>query len=299
MTLSFLPILNFWAGMQMIYLRINVENQHYSIMTTINTVFVTVGTIVGALLAGINGVVASRYLAMGASVLTAYALYDVPLFIKRDSLNKSEKSDLLGIATISLVNNGLSQILYLLDVFVIGLVMTNENIVATYKVATQIPNALAFIPTCIVTYIYPLFASHNNECGWCLKRYKQLLGFMSIVNASISLFLVLFAPLIISIVFGRNYLDAVPVFRILSVSYFFSGTFRTIAGNLLVAQRKLKYNMFVAVFSGTVNIIADFCFIFWWEEIGAALATFLVVLITSIMAVGYYIYTLKKNMIKI
>lgn len=34
---------------------------------------------------------------------------------------------------------------------------------------------------------------------------------------------------------------------------------RTIAGNLLVARRKLKYNLFVGVVSGTVNIVADFC----------------------------------------
>lgn len=293
--LSFLPVLSFWYGMQMVYLRINIKNRHYSIMTTINTALVTMGTITGALSGGINGVVVSRYLAMGASILVSYVLYHVPLFIKCNSLNKGEKSDLLGIATISLVNNGLSQILFLLDVFVIGLVMMDENAVAIYKTATQIPNALTFIPSCIVVYIYPFFASHNKEPIWCLKRYRQLLGVMSVTNAFISVALVLFAPIIITLIFGRQYIDAVSVFRILSVSYFFSGTFRIIAGNLLVTQRKLKYNMFVAVLSGLVNIIADFCFIHFWGGVGAALATFLVVFITSTMTVCYYVYTLKKN----
>ena len=296
--LSFLPVITFWYGMQMVHLRVNLRNQDYSAITTVNVVLVTVGTITGALVGHVFGVVVSRYLAMGISVFVAYMLFGVPLFVKAEKINKYEKRDLLKIATISMVNNGLSQLLYLLDVFVIGMILADEKIVASYKAATQIPTALSFIPGCIVTYIYPYFASHNKEPGWCMRRYKQLISFVGIANFFISIILFIFAPLIITIVFGRQYLDAVPIFRILSISYFFSGTFRTITGNLLVAQRKLIYNMLVAIFSGIINIVADICFIMLWNGIGAALATFFVVIMTSVMNSVYYFYTLKKNMKK-
>ena len=95
--------------------------------------------------------------------------------------------------------------------------------------------------------------------------------------------------------FGAQYLDAVPVFRILSLNYFISGTFRILSGNLLVTQRKLKFNLFVAVVSSAVNIIANFLFIQWWGAIGAAIATVLVVVISSILSTTYLIITFKRN----
>ena len=90
-------------------------------------------------------------------------------------------------------------------------------------------------------------------------------------------------------------MDAVPVFRLLSVNYFFSGTFRILSGNLLVTQRKLKFNLLVAIISSSANIAADFFFIQWWGSIGAALATVLVVLVSSVFSTTYLIYTFRQK----
>ena len=81
----------------------------------------------------------------------------------------------------------------------------------------------------------------------------------------------------------------------LSINYFFSGTFRTIAGNLLVTQRRLKYNTIVAVVSGLVNVLGDYILIKIIGARGAALTTMLVVLISSVMNVSYLLYVLKKK----
>ena len=105
----------------------------------------------------------------------------------------------------------------------------------------------------------------------------------------------MFAPLIVRILYGTQYLDSVPVFRVLALSYFFSGTFRTISGNLLVTQRKLRFNLFVAVISSAVNIVADYYFIQWWGSMGAAYATVLVIMITSIMSTAYLIKTFRSK----
>lgn len=124
----------------------------------------------------------------------------------------------------------------------------------------------------------------------------MLLGIGSF-NLIITAILYLGASPIIRIVFGAKYLDAVTPFRILAVTFFFSGSFRTIAGNLLLAQRKLKYNTFVAGVSGGLNIILDYVMVSNFGMNGAAIATFLVVVFTSIMNVGYllYVYTRKTQ----
>ena len=62
-----------------------------------------------------------------------------------------------------MVINALSQLLYLLDLFVIGIVDPQETIIASYKVATVIPTALIFIPNSLVIYIYPYFAEHKDD----------------------------------------------------------------------------------------------------------------------------------------
>ena len=57
---------------------------------------------------------------------------------------------------------------------------------------------------------------------------------------------------------------------------------------------KLKFNTIVAVLSGIVNVIADYFFIQFWGSIGAALATVLVVVFSSIMNTTYLIYTFRN-----
>ena len=123
----------------------------------------------------------------------------------------------------------------------------------------------------------------------------MLTFYFGILNLIITAVLFVFAPWIITILFGPEYLDAITSFRILTVSYFFSGTFRVIAGNILVTQKELKFNMFVAIFSGLVNIVVDFYFIKLWGANGASIATLLVVILTSILNVAYLIYRLKAK----
>ena len=95
--------------------------------------------------------------------------------------------------------------------------------------------------------------------------------------------------------YGVEYLDAVVPFKILTVNYFFSGTFRAIAGNLLVTQRKLGFNTFVAILSGVLNVIADVIFIMNYGSVGAAVATLSIVVLCSILNTVYLIVTLVRK----
>ncbi|MEG1641031.1 MAG: polysaccharide biosynthesis C-terminal domain-containing protein, partial [Ruthenibacterium sp.] len=179
--------------------------------------------------------------------------------------------------------------------FIIGLIAADGLSVASYKVATTIPNALAFIPSALITYVYPYFAEHREDKRWCMEKYKIILIAMGLFNLVVSIGLFVTAPWIIKLFFGANYMDAIASFRILSVSYFFSGTFRVISGNLLVTQRKLGFNLFVAIFSGIVNIVGDYILVLHYGSEGAAVATLIVVLLTSLLSTGYLFYVYKDE----
>ena len=91
-----------------------------------------------------------------------------------------------------------------------------------------------------------------------------------------------------------NYLDAVPCFKILAISYFFSGSFRIVSGNLLVTQRKVGFNLFVAIISGLLNILGNIVFIPLYGSVGAAMVTLMIVIFTSLVSTLYYTHVIKK-----
>lgn len=293
--LCLLPMAQLLFQMTTSYLRAQKRNQEFARLTVINTVLIFVISAGAAFLFREKGLVVGYYAAYLSSFVIGLVVYHIRLFNSTPKLEGEDRNALLKIAAITMCNNGLSQLMYLLDVFVLGIVDPQETLLASYKVATMIPSALAFIPLALITYLYPYFAEHKDDGKWCLERYKQIVLGLGAFNLLLSGILFAGAPLIIRLLFGEQYLDAVPVFRILSANYFFSGTFRILSGNLLVTQRKLKFNLFVAVVSSLTNVVADYFFIQWWGSVGAALATVLVVLISGILSTTYLIHTFRQK----
>ncbi len=290
-----LPLFNLLFNLTTVRLRALRRNQEFSTLSTVNTAAVFIISAVGAIFLREKGMVLGYYAAYFLSILVGFCFYRVRL-VNRNAieLDKKTKRDILSISAVSMCNNGLTHLMYLLDVFVLGIIVKEETVLASYKVATLIPSALAFIPVALCTYLYPYFTQHRNDGKWCLKRYKQVLLGLGGFNLALSLFLFLLAPWLVPLLFGNQYADAVLIFRLLSLNYFLSGTFRILAGNLLVAARRLKYNLLVALISGGVNVIADFLFIQWWGSVGAAIAAIMVVVVSGVMNTGYLIYTYRK-----
>lgn len=294
-TLCLLPTVQLLYNMTSCYLRSQKRNKEYARLAVVNTVLVFVASASCAIVFREIGMVIGHYIAYIVAFAVGLICFNVRLINRGSSDIGEDKSPLLRIAFISMLNNGLSQLMYLLDVFILGILDPQETILASYKVATMIPAALTFIPLSLITYLYPYFAEHKDDGKWCLTRYKQILLALGGFNFLLSLVLAAGAPIIIRLLFGEQYLDAVPIFRLLAINYFFSGTFRILSGNLLVTQRKLKFNLFVSIVTSMTNIVADYLFIQWWGSMGAALATVLVVLLSSILSTTYLVYTFMQK----
>lgn len=292
--LAALPMLKILFAVVTVYLRAQKRNQDFAKLTVINTVLVFAVSAAGAIVLREKGLVLGYYVAYAASALLGVCWLRAPLLSREPLPEASDRKALRSVSFVSMCNNGLSQLLYLLDVFVLGIVAAEETVLASYRVATLIPSALTFIPVALVTYVYPYFAEKRSDGKWCLEQYKKVMLGLGGLNILISGTLFLLAPWLVRLLFGEVYLDAVPVFRILSLNYFISGTFRTVSGNLLVTQRKLKFNLLVALISGSVNVLADFLFISWWGPTGAALATVLVTLVSGVMSTVYLVHTFRK-----
>lgn len=289
-----LPLVTIVTDLEMVYLRINFQNKQYAISSTLNSVAVLLFSCVFALLFKAPGLVLAGYVSHLFTAVVTNRLFKVPLRLNRVRLEPEEKKTVYSIASISMLNNGLSHLMYLLDIFIIGLIMTESEVIASYKIATNIPTALQFIPAALLIFVYPHFARNKDNKTWVLKNYKRMLIPFALFNLAISVGLILIAEPLLVFVFGEQYRDAVIPFQILCASYFFSATFRTVSGTLLVTQRKLKFNLYLSVFAGILNSCLNVVLIQAMQVKGAAIATMITTVVCSLISTGYLLICLHK-----
>ncbi len=286
-----IPFTSLLSELQRIYLRTQLRNKEYSYANTVNTVLTFAGACILALFFRTYGVIAAYYIAAVCTFFLITFYWNVPFSIKKKEVAGEKVRQILNISIISMLNNGLTQLMYLLDVFVLGFCIRQEAVIASYKNATLIPTGLAFIPGAIIIYVYPYFARNRLNKSWVKRNYARLTVYVGALNFLIAAGLIVFAPFVIRIFFGEQYLDALVPFRILSASFAISGTFRVITGNLLVTQRKLKFNLFTGVLSGVINTTLNIVMINLWGAVGAAIATIITVIIISSLNVWYLLRT--------
>lgn len=279
------------------YLRSALKNLAYSALSVMNTALFLICSVIGVIWYGVWGVIVGRYI--------AYLITDiVALFVIRKEVHlmrtiplpdKQERQSFLKYSITCMMSNSISGLLYLIDTFLVGLIIKESTVVAAYKTATIIPFAISFIPESVITFVYPYFARTNNDKVKFRKYYSSLIKYLGVINSFISLVLYFLAPWLIKFVFGNSYSDSVLPFRILAIGYFFAGTFRIPAGNMLGALRKVKINLYNAIICGVLNIILDIYFILWWGPKGASISTVSIYIISGFISNSYLFYYLNKK----
>lgn len=285
----FFPIITLITEIVQVYLRVNLKNKEMARISNLNTFFNLIGMLLGSHIYGIIGLIVGKYIGNLISIFNCWKYLKIIYLNNILKLEQELKKEMIKFSIVAVFNNGISQLLYIIDIFLIGIIIADKNIIASYKTATLIPVALNFIPLSVMTYLYP-YITKNLENKFILRRYlKQLLVYLGGINLIISTILILFSRLIITIIFGENYLDSKNIFIILSLGYFIAGTFRIPFGSLLAAMGKIKCNFYTTLFSGVLNIILDIILIKKYSGVGAAIVTISIFIFSSILG-GYFLY---------
>ncbi|AND84135.1 oligosaccharide flippase family protein [Clostridium tyrobutyricum] len=287
--MSLMPLLTIFFNEIQVLLRSEFRNNEFSSLTVINTLLYFMGNIVLGRYFSIKGIIIGRYISYIISILIGIYMIRNGLkkLVKIDYPKLKEKKDFLKYSVVCCFTNAMSQILYMMDTFFVGIIIKDSSVVASYSAAAQIPFNLTFIPMSIMIFAYPYFARHWNDKKWIKDKYKMLIKYLFIFNLIITIILIVFAPYIINIVFTRKYSDAVTNFRILSIGYLVAGTFRTPSGNILASMKLVKVNFYNSMITGIANILLNVILINRLGSLGASLATVSVYIISSIL---YNIY---------
>lgn len=301
--MSGLPLAMYLVDAFLVKFRIGLKNQEFAYLSFSISLASSLMLLAGAMTGSLTILVGLRYLAYALVGLFFYVHFRSDLSTRPRleeapyQLSRAEKKSFYGVSLISLVNNSISSLLYIIDGWLIGGILKDPEILASYHTATLLPFALSFIPSGIVTYIYPHVAKNRKDQAWLEKYLPRLYLGMMAMNLVLSLLLILAAPLLFRIVFPK-YMEAIPIFRLLSLGYFFTASFRIPSGNILVMLHQLQWNTVVAVVSGLLNIVLDYFFILQMGSMGAALATVSIFVVSGLLSTAYLYYYVHWRLAK-
>ena len=290
-----MPLFMYFFDFIQVYLRTNLLNINFSKLTSLNTFFIFIFSILGAYFFNVIGVVLGTYIAYAISLLVGFIFIKDLINQKYQKLDKVRRSQFFKYSFNSLLNNGVSQTIYLIDVFLIGLLIFDPNILASYKTATLIPIAMNFIPASIMLFIYPYFAKNQNDKKWIFNNYRKIVLFLLTFNFIVVLILQLIAPFLFKIIFGEQYLNGVEFFRILLIGYFIDSTFRITAGNILAMLKKVKTLIVINCIAGICNVMLDLILIKKFSAIGAAYTNVSIILLTAVLYTFFLIKSIKSE----
>ncbi len=271
------------------YFRGTLQHKLYSVVLTVQAVSFSVLAIVLGYLFRIVG--------LEVAFITSYAIgYATALILDKNSsanVNSKGKIDFKRFVNFSLLStatNIVSQALYLIDIFLIGLILSDSVLVATYKTSTMIPTNLTFISISIMIFVYPYIAKNSDNIEYVKRNYLKLIKTLVSTNLVIVIGLIVFAPTVINLLFTKRYIGSIPAFRVLMIGYFFAATFRIPAGNTLAALHKVNINLVITMICGVVNIVLDYLLIKKYGIIGAAYATTSIFILNAIISNIYLLH---------
>ena len=187
-----------------------------------------------------------------------------------------------------------SQLMYSLDVFLVGKLIQDSTQVAIYRTASIIPIALFFIPNSYITTHYADLAKNSHDKSFLIsfaKDYMKLFVALALVLGALLYFL---SDLIITVLFGLEYIEAASLFKILILGMIGAFVLRIPFGNLLAAVGKSNWNAAVAFSILVLNGVLNYYAINAWGIVGAAIVTSALLWISGIISFLLFVRYLKR-----
>lgn len=159
--------------------------------------------------------------------------------------------------------------------------MLDETSVGYYSTATSINLMWVFILQAIIDSLYPtIMRLYGEDREQFNRKNRQLYSIVIYVSMAVAICFMLFAPLIIKILYGNAYMPAVGPLRIITWYTIFS--YLGVARNAwIVCENKQKYLKYMYFSAAFINIGLNYLFIPTFGASGAALASLITQICTS------------------
>ena len=171
-----------------------------------------------------------------------------------------------------------------MDKIMIGQMLTDTD-VGYYTTATAICGMWIFVPTAIINSFNPMIMElkkSRNETLY-LRRLQQLYSFVIWLCLGFSLVIAVLAKIIVLVLYGSSYLGAVGALRITIWCETFA-MIGTLRGIWIICENKNKYVKYYIAIGAIVNLVLNAIMIPQIGINGAAIATLITQITTSLIA---------------
>ncbi len=298
MVYSFYPITYFLFSYYSVIFRYRKENKKYAFLTNVNAAIYAVTEIIASYFINEFGMVVALYLSTIIASLIGMRYMRRNMDPGEFRLNREQRMGIIRYSAYSFLSYAMTNLLLVLDIFLIGTLIADPETLAVYKIAVTIPLTMMIVPNSIVVFVYPYFAEHQRDYDWLKINFKKLIKNSILINFLISAALIAFAPFIIRTIWGTAYMDSVTPFRILSLNYFFQGTFRFTTINIMNALNRVEVVLVANLAAVLIDLTLDLWLIPKYGMIGAAVATLSTVIVTTLIllpSLARYFMRLKAD----
>lgn len=152
--------------------------------------------------------------------------------------------------------------------------MIDTSSVGIYDAAVRVSEAWYFVPGIIISSLFPAIVNSRERKDIYRERLKKLLILLVSLSVIVALAVSIFAPFIIKILYGSEFMDSVNILKI----YIWSGVWFSIGmlvTSYLVAENFRKILFFSSFLGMSINVVLNLIFIPRFGIIGSAWATFI------------------------
>ena len=169
--------------------------------------------------------------------------------------------------------------------------MIDETTVGYYSAATTLCNAWPFLLTAIIDSASPIIIdTYKENKKEYEKKIKQLYASVFYIALVVAVLTTLLSKVIVSILYGQNYMATVTPLRIVCWSTIFA-SLGVARASWMQCENKLKYEATLSFLGAITNVILNIVLIKHYGIIGAAFALLLTQFITNIV----YVYLIKET----
>ena len=271
------------------YIRAHLDNKLFAKIGVVQTIALLLFSVPLALLLGVYGAVAARYLSLLIVIVMAYKFTStsLPADIETSVPAQKERTLFWKLAISMMLANLFSMIMPLNEQFLINNYIKDEITSANYKVAFLIPSQIVFVTNSVVVYMFPKVAQLGDKLQEAFRITIKTEALLAAVILGMCLVGYFVSPILIVCVYGERYSDAIELSKAYWVVYGINAGFRILPMNMLPAMGSTLFNSILSVISCIAHGALLYVLL---EEKGIWGAPYALVIVYAISGCAYWAY---------
>lgn len=190
------------------------------------------------------------------------------------------------------LSNVVTQLLFVIDILLIGVLLNNSEMVTNYKYISLIPLSLLFLPRAFINTDFVTFTENIYNEKKTVNYIKSYMLLFSLISILIYIFFSFFSKFILNL-FDPTFVQYNTSFLILIFGICGILIFRGLFGNLLSSIGKAHVNFYITTIALCINIVSNYYLIPSYGINGAAITSASLMWLTGISStiVFWIIYT--------